>query len=86
MTPAEVCVPTALPLRRERRQMNNTVARLTVALVVVVAVAGAVFRVSTAPDRIKDRRDTARAVCLASGGQWVKPAGDELCMKADSPK
>ena len=66
--------------------MSISVARHAVAIVAVVAVVGAVFRVSTAPDRIKDRRDTARAVCLASGGQWVKPERDELCLKADSPK
>ena len=66
--------------------MNNTVARFVVALVVVVAVAGAVFRVSTAPDRIKERRETARSVCLATGGAWVKQGRDDMCLKADSPK
>lgn len=66
--------------------MNDTVARYAVALVVLVAVAGAVFRVSTAPDRIKERRETARSVCLATGGQWVGEGRDAICVKADSPK
>ena len=66
--------------------MNNTVARFAVALVVVVAVAGAVFRVSTAPDRIKERSETARTVCLATGGAWAKQGRDDVCLKADGSK
>ena len=66
--------------------MSISVARSAVALIAVVAVVGAVFRVSTAPDRIKERRDTAYAVCLASGGEWVKVDRDEICVKGDGAK
>ena len=51
-----------------------------------VAVVGAVFRVSTAPDRIKERRNTAYSVCIASGGEWVKGERDEACVKPDAAK
>ena len=66
--------------------MSISVARSAVALVAVVAVAGAVFRVSTAPDRIKERRDTAHAVCIASGGQWTTVERDEICVKGEPAK
>ena len=67
--------------------MSTSVARLAVAVVTVVAVAGAVFRVSTAPDRIRERRDTALSVCVGSGGEWVKIDRDEICRKpADDKK
>ena len=39
--------------------------------VVVVALGAAVFRVVDAPDRVQARRDTARNVCTAGGGEWV---------------
>jgi hypothetical protein len=64
--------------------VSINLARLAVAAVAVAAVAGAVFRVSTAPERIKQRQETARSVCLASGGQWVKVDRDEICAAADA--
>ena len=66
--------------------MSISLARSAVALVAVVAVAGAVFRVSTAPDRIKERRETAYSVCIASGGAWVKGERGETCEKPDAAK
>jgi hypothetical protein len=66
--------------------MRLNLAKLAVALVVVVAVAGAVFRVSTAPERIKQRQETARSVCLASGGQWVKVDQNDICATAANVK
>ncbi|MFO1222594.1 MAG: hypothetical protein U1E90_05820 [Burkholderiaceae bacterium] len=41
------------------------------ALIIVGAAVSAVFRVATAPDRIRDRRDHAKEVCLKAGGEWV---------------
>ena len=66
--------------------MSIRLAGSAVALVAVVAVVGAVFRVSTAPDRIKERRATAYGVCIASGGEWVKGERDEACVKPDAAK
>ena len=66
--------------------MSIRLAGSAVALVAVVAVVGAVFRVSTAPDRIKERRATAYSVCIASGGEWVKGERDEACVKPDAAK
>ena len=66
--------------------MSISVARSAVALVAVVAVAGAAFRVSTAPDRIKERRNTAQAACIAAGGQWTAVERDEICVKGAPTK
>ena len=62
------------------------VARNAVMLVAVVAVGGALFRVVTAPDRVKERRDTARTVCETSGGKWRKAGPDEVCFREDAAK
>ena len=66
--------------------MRISVARSAVALVAVVAVVGAAFRVSTAPDRIKERRETAHAVCVAAGGQWTTVEREEICLKGEATK
>ena len=64
--------------------MNLSVARNAFLLIVVAAVAAAVFRIVTAPHRVKERRDTARNVCIGSGGEWLKLGGDEVCRKPES--
>jgi len=58
-------------------------ARHVFAWVVFAAVVAALFRVATAPDRIAERRNTARNVCLASGGVWVKVDRDEICQRRE---
>ena len=62
------------------------IARYAFVLIALVAIVSAVFRVSTAPDRIKQRRDTAYSVCIASGGEWVKVDRDEICVKEEAAK
>lgn len=63
--------------------MGVRIAWTIVALIIVGAAVSAVFRVTTAPDRIRERRDMAREVCLRSGGEWVKAADrHEICKKA----
>ncbi len=57
------------------------VAVTVTAAVLLLAIAGTVFRVSTAPDRIRERREAARATCLANGGNWVMHDGREACRK-----
>ena len=64
-----------------RRMATHDLTRMLFAVVVVMAIGSALFRVATAPQRIKDRHETARSVCLASGGQWVKIDRDELCQR-----
>jgi hypothetical protein len=63
--------------------MGVRIAWTLVTLIIVGAAISAVFRVATAPDRIRERRDTAKEVCLKSGGEWVM--GDnrkEVCKRA----
>lgn len=62
---------------------NFGFARHVFAWVVVAAIAAALFRVATAPERIAERRNTARNVCLGSGGQWVKEGRDEICRRRE---
>jgi hypothetical protein len=54
-----------------------------VALIIIGAAVSAVVRVVTAPDRIRERRDIAKEVCLKSGGEWVKAENrHEVCKRA----
>jgi hypothetical protein len=61
--------------------MGVRIAWTVVALIILGAVGSALFRVATAPDRIQARKDTAREVCVKSGGEWVVAGRDELCKK-----
>jgi len=61
--------------------MYLNLARSAFVIVAMVAVGATVFRVSTAPERIKERRNTARSVCVGSGGSWVQMGADEICQK-----
>ena len=62
--------------------MKINLARYAVAIITIVAIAGTVFRVSTAPDRVRERLKTAQAVCVASGGEWVTVERETSCIKA----
>ena len=64
---------------------GNPAARLAVVLVIVASVAGAIFRVATAPERVKERRDTARSTCVNAGGEWVQVGADEVCRQVAAP-
>ncbi|HET9643543.1 MAG TPA: hypothetical protein VFP68_09340 [Burkholderiaceae bacterium] len=57
-------------------------ARLAILVVIALSVVAAYFRVSTAPERMKAHRDTARTVCESTGGQWSLLGRDEVCVKA----
>jgi hypothetical protein len=61
--------------------MNTRLARIGVVLVVALALAAAVFRVVTAPERVQQRREIARTACLAAGGQWERVGRDEVCRR-----
>ena len=61
--------------------MGVRLAWTVVALIILAALMSALFRVATAPDRIQARRDTARQVCVKSGGEWVVAGRDELCKR-----
>jgi len=63
--------------------MGMRIAWTIVALIIIGAAVSAVFRVATAPERIRERREMAKEVCLKSGGEWVM--GDnrrEVCKRA----
>lgn len=63
--------------------MNSSLSRSAFFVVVLAAIGGTVFRVSTAPERIQQRKDTARSVCTGGGGEWIKLGnGDEFCRKS----
>ena len=64
--------------------MYTAMARSAFVIVVLAAVGAAVFRVSTAPERVKERRNTARSVCVGSGGAWIQIGKDEICQRNES--
>jgi len=66
--------------------MGTRFARTAFALVSVIAVSGAVFRIATAPERIRDRHETARTVCLQTGGEWVTVDRNEVCRRTEVAK
>ena len=61
--------------------MGVRIAWTVVALIILGAVVSALFRVATAPDRIQARKDTAREVCVKSGGEWVVAGREEVCKR-----
>jgi hypothetical protein len=63
--------------------MHLPFARNAFVVIVVAAVGAALFRVITAPDRIAERRHTARNVCLHSGGEWVTDGRSEICRRPE---
>ena len=58
-------------------------ARHVFAWVVLAAIVAALFRIATAPERIAERRNIARNVCLGSGGEWVKEGRNEICRRPE---
>jgi hypothetical protein len=63
--------------------MGMRIAWTIVALIVIGAAVSAAFRVATAPDRIRERREIAKEVCLKSGGAWVMVEDrHEVCKRA----
>jgi hypothetical protein len=61
--------------------MGVRIAWTVVAMIIFGAAVSAMFRVATAPDRHKDRRDLAKEVCVKSGGEWVTTGRDEVCKR-----
>lgn len=61
--------------------MGVRIAWAIVAMVIVGAAVSALFRVATAPDRVKERRNIAKEVCVKAGGEWVVSGRDEVCKR-----
>jgi hypothetical protein len=66
--------------------MKISITRLAFAAVVAVAIAAAFFRITTAEDRVSERRALARTVCASTGGVWMSINGTEICDKGDLAK
>jgi hypothetical protein len=54
-------------------------------IVTLVSICGALFRVATAPDRVRERRNLAYMRCIGSGGQWATIGKTEVCQKPGEP-
>lgn len=54
---------------------------ILVAAIILLSISSALFRVSTAPDRIAERRATAQEVCAKSGGKWERDQRDGVCRR-----
>lgn len=66
--------------------MKTSITRLAFAAVVAAAIAAAFFRVTTAEDRVSERRALARTVCASTGGIWMSVRGAEVCDKGNIAK
>ncbi len=66
--------------------MNINVTRLGFVAVLAIAIGAAFFRVSTAEERVNERRAVARAVCTSTGGVWETVNGREVCDKGEFAK
>jgi hypothetical protein len=73
----------AAALTRGVEDMGVRIAWTIVALIIIGAAVSAMFRVATAPDRIKERREIAKEVCVKSGGEWVVVVAErnEVCKR-----
>jgi hypothetical protein len=58
-------------------------AQLAFITITLVSVGAAMFRVATAPDRVRDRRNLAYAVCVSAGGEWTVVDKAEVCRTAE---
>ena len=66
--------------------MKINLTRMAFAAIVALAVAAAFFRVTTAEQRVSERRALARTVCASSGGIWELVDGREECSNRDIAK
>ena len=62
--------------------MRLNVSLVLIVMVVAMTIGGTVFRVWTAPERIRMRLDSAKTSCLNAGGEWVKVGREESCRPA----
>ena len=65
---------------------KSNLAVMAVAAVVLMALLATLYRVSTAPDRIRERRGLAQTTCVNKGGQWVMVDNQEACVSGDDLK
>jgi hypothetical protein len=64
--------------------MNMRAAQLAFVVITVASIGAALFRVATAPDRIRERRNVAYSTCVSSGGQWMVVDRTEICRKPET--
>lgn len=66
--------------------MKLNISVLALLSVATLAVLALTYRVSAAPERIRQRLETAKATCLGNGGTWVKVDGVDICQAAADRK
>ena len=59
---------------------------IAIVAVITLTVVATAFRVSTAPERIRQRLDTAKTTCIKAGGDWVNEGRDALCQPGTAQK
>ena len=65
--------------------LNVRSAQLAFLLVTTASVGAALFRVATAPDRVRERRNLAFMTCIGSGGHWAADGKTEVCHRPGEP-
>jgi len=51
----------------------------SVVAVIALTIVATTYRITTAPERIRLRLNTAKESCLNSGGEWVKVDKHDVC-------
>jgi hypothetical protein len=65
--------------------LTSRSAQLAFAVITLLSIGGATFRVATAPDRVRERRNLAYMTCIKSGGQWAVVGKSEICQRPGEP-
>ena len=61
--------------------LNLRSSSVPILIVAAVSVGAALFRVTTAPERVRDRRDLAQRTCVSLGGEWAVVNHAEVCRR-----
>ena len=59
--------------------MKFNVSVTVISIVIALSLISVLFRVHTAPERIRQRLNTARDTCTSTGGQWVEATSAPWC-------
>lgn len=59
---------------------------MVIGIVVTLTLLATFFRVSTAPERTRQRIESAKSSCLNAGGEWIEVDREQICQPARAEK
>lgn len=66
---------------KPRLMLTSRSAQWAFLVITLISVGAALFRIATAPDRVRERRNLAYMNCIGSGGVWTAVGRTEICTK-----